>query len=976
MRTTHDSLSLANILCRNPDQPPAQRDAFIQEAKDLASKASLPTSTKGIKVDDNQISHPIRPGFGTRGTPVTLFANHMRIMLTGNLMLHRYDIGFPAKIQEPGVMEPTGKKRKRLVELLLQEHFSGNSHDLASDYKAILISKVQLSLNETGVYPVVYRSENEDAPDEGAKTYQAKLQKTQTHSVNDLTNYLTSTNVGNILTQKEEIIQSLNIIFGHHPKTNPGVASAGANRHYDMSPAPHDTWDLGAGLVAIRGFFVSVRAATSRLLVNVQVKNGAFYQDGDLVSLINVWMHANHNDVSGLGRFLKRLSVHVTHLPIKKNKAGQRILRVKKIYGLATAADGKKGAKGKEPSNPPKITKYGGGPKDVSFWYEPPAGKQGAARYISVYDYFKQVWNVTLKHLDAPVVNLGDLNKPIYVPSEVCVVLSGQPVSAMLSPQQTQAMIRNAVRKPAANAQSIITSGIKTLGFGTNPTLAAFGLSVDPVLITVPGRILPAPAVKYKNEKTITARSASWNMVQVNYSATGKAPGTKPYWGYLRIKWGRGGGRFTLQNPGHLGEILQGGGMIKLLHDHGLNDPPKEPGINVAVDFNNLDKTIEAEVNKLKSWGCVVLIIILPPQNTNIVYNAVKRVCDVTVGIHNVCVQEEKIVQKQSKGAPQYWANVDLKLNLKLGGQNQHLDKVELGILAEGKTMVIGLDVTHPSPGSSSTAPSVAALVSSVDSHLAQWPAQIRVQKARQEQIDGLEGLIEPALKRWQSKNSNSLPENILVCRDGVSEGQYQMVAENELKALQTACKNIYPADMTKKGLPHFTVLIVGKRHNTRFYPTDTNNDKGNPQPGTVVDRGVTELLSWDFYLQAHGALQGTARPAHYYVIHDDIFRRYGIPTQQQQSKNLQNAADALEQLMHAMCYLFGRATKAVSICPPAYYADIACERARCYLSGMFEPIGAPSVTGTSTSDTTADMTDIRSRTTPHAAIRDSMFYI
>ena len=49
------------------------------------------------------------------------------------------------------------------------------------------------------------------------------------------------------------------------------------------------------------------------------------------------------------------------------------------------------------------------------------------------------------------------------------------------------------------------------------------------------------------------------------------------------------------------------------------------------------------------------------------------------------------------------------------------------------------------------------------------------------------------------------------------------------------------------------------------------------------------------------------------------------------------------------MCYLFGRATKSVSIFPPAYYADIVCERARCYLGGTFDiqcpgqvlPVGA-----------------------------------
>lgn len=63
-----------------------------------------------------------------------------------------------------------------------------------------------------------------------------------------------------------------------------------------------------------------------------------------------------------------------------------------------------------------------------------------------------------------------------------------------------------------------------------------------------------------------------------------------------------------------------------------------------------------------------------------------------------------------------------------------------------------------------------------------------------------------------------------------------------------------------------------------------------------------------------------------------------------------QNAADALVDLTFIMYYLFARATKSGSICPPAYYADIVCERARRYLGGLFDmatPSGtpAPSVT-------------------------------
>ncbi|KIW21698.1 uncharacterized protein PV07_12869, partial [Cladophialophora immunda] len=143
-----------------------------------------------------------------------------------------------------------------------------------------------------------------------------------------------------------------------------------------------------------------------------------------------------------------------------------------------------------------------------------------------------------------------------------------------------------------------------------------------------------------------------------------------------------------------------------------------------------------------------------------------------------------------------------------------------------------------------------------------------------------------------------------------------------------------------------------------------------NPQHGTVVDRGVTEARNWDFYLQAHTAIQGTARPAHYYVVYDEIFQARKVPP-----GPFKSAADILEDLTHNMCYLYARATKSVSICPPAYYADLVCDRARCYLSGFFDPVTASSAGSASESGTNARGPD-SSMVKIHPRVRDSMFYI
>jgi eukaryotic translation initiation factor 2C len=83
-------------------------------------------------------------------------------------------------------------------------------------------------------------------------------------------------------------------------------------------------------------------------------------------------------------------------------------------------------------------------------------------------------------------------------------------------------------------------------------------------------------------------------------------------------------------------------------------------------------------------------------------------------------------------------------------------------------------------------------------------------------------------------------------------------------------------------------------------------------------------MLDFDFYLQAHSGLQGTVKPTHYVVIYDESSL----------------TADMVQQGVHAASYLYARATKAVSLVPPAYYADIVCEQARFWIHGFLNQGG------------------------------------
>jgi len=438
-------------------------------------------------------------------------------------------------------------------------------------------------------------------------------------------------------------------------------------------------------------------------------------------------------------------------------------------------------------------------------------------------------------------------------------------------------------------------------------------------------------------------------------------------WSSLMISLPRSRDSFDQQSLGAvMHELHQALGKI------GVNAAPPFPGQHLQLQHPD-DPAIDSTIKR--AAGALDLLFIILPEANIPLYKRIKTLADKDHGIHTICSVGSKLAK--DRGRDQYMANVALKFNLKLGGINQIVENKNLGIVDQNKTMVVGIDVTHPSPGSSTNAPSVSAMVASVDKFLGQWPATLRVQRARQENVDDLAEMLKSRLNLWKTKGKHTvLPENILVYRDGVSEGQYDTVLSKELPQLRQACEQVYPPADTKKGLPRFTIIVCGKRHKTRFYPT-TEQDcdrSGNTKPGTVVDRGVTEARNWDFFLQAHAALQGTARPCHYYIVHDEIFRQNyakAIPPP------FQNIADIVEDLTHNMCYLFGRATKAVSLCPPAYYADLACERARCYLASLFDtpsPSAAPSVTGTSASggagQPSADDVQI------HPKLKDTMFYI
>ncbi|KAB8294275.1 hypothetical protein EYC80_009701 [Monilinia laxa] len=311
-----------------------------------------------------------------------------------------------------------------------------------------------------------------------------------------------------------------------------------------------------------------------------------------------------------------------------------------------------------------------------------------------------------------------------------------------------------------------------------------------------------------------------------------------------------------------------------------------------------------------------------------VLYSDIKWWGDCISGIPTVCVSSSgitkgvKLYADRLKPDCNLMANIALKINFKLGGISHRVsvpgtrnpDPTGPGV--KDGTVIIGADVTHVGKGQDGGCPSQAGVVATQDQDYMHYLASARLQPHNTEFIEGLQGMVEERLEAYHQHNGQ-LPAHILFYRDGVGETQYGMVFEEEFPQVRAACASMATKHNGRQ--PSITLLVVEKRHHARFFP---NAGVAHPAStvnliaGTVVDRDVTDPNRTYFYLQSHDSALETARTGHYVVIIHES--GYGF--------------EQLQSLTNNICFMGSRATKGLSVCTPARYADILYNRLRCYM--------------------------------------------
>ncbi|XP_022997812.1 protein argonaute 1-like [Cucurbita maxima] len=854
-----------------------QQISIQQESAQSQAIQPAPPSSKSMRF-------PLRPGKGSTGTRCIVKANHFFAELPDK-DLHQYDVTITPEVTSHvysrAVME-------QLVKLYKVSHLGDRLP--AYDGRKSLYTAGPLPFISNEFRITLFDEEDGSGGQRREKEFKVVIKFAARADLHHLGLFLQ----GRQADAPQEALQVLDIVLRELPTSR---YSPVGRSFYSPNLGRRQT--LGEGLESWRGFYQSIRPTQMGLSLNIDMSSTAFIEPLPVIDFVTQLLNRDMSsrplsdaDRVKIKKALRGVKVEVTHRGNMRRKY--------RISGLTSQAT-----------------------RELTF----PVDERGTMK--SVVEYFYETYGFVIQHTQWPCLQVGNQQRPNYLPMEVCKIVEGQRYSKRLNERQITALLKVTCQRPHDREADIMQT-VRHNAYHNDPYAKEFGIKISEKLASVEARILPPPWLKYHDtgrEKNCLPQVGQWNMMNKKMFNGG----TVNNW--MCVNFSRSvqesvTSRFCYE----LAQMCYISGMA-------FNPEPVLPPIFARPD--HVEKALKTRYHDamsiIRPQGKELdLLIVVLPDNNGSLYGDLKRICETDLGLVSQCCLT-KHVFKMSK---QYLANVALKINVKVGGRNTVLVDAlsrNIPLVSDRPTIIFGADVTHPHPGEDSS-PSIAAVVASQDwPEVTKYAGLVSAQAHRQE-------LIQDLFKTWQDpvrgtvtggmikellisfrRATGQKPQRIIFYRDGVSEGQFYQVLLHELDAIRKACASLEPNYQ-----PPVTFVVVQKRHHTRLFANNHSDrhavDKsGNILPGTVVDSKICHPTEFDFYLCSHAGIQGTSRPAHYHVLWDEN----------------KFTADGLQTLTNNLCYTYARCTRSVSIVPPAYYAHLAAFRARFYMEPETSDIGS-----------------------------------
>ena len=278
---------------------------------------------------------PNRPGFAQNGNSALLRANHFELRLADGQQI------FPYKADVDQRLHKSKRQLRDFFRTILQRlpELKPVGLGVATDYVSLLVTSAKLDLGPTDrkTYAIPYyeREHPEEKVQAGAKPFEFTLTLQKPIASVDFARYTGSDSavLGGTESANSEILRVLDVIVAGEPNKDQGVYQSGPNTffRYPNDRISAGNFNLEGGLIAVRGYFYSVRFATLRVLLNVHGQCKPFYKAINAHELMQEF-ECNGGKLQALNDFFRMLRVTTSYT---KGPNGSSITKHKTVMGLS-----------------------------------------------------------------------------------------------------------------------------------------------------------------------------------------------------------------------------------------------------------------------------------------------------------------------------------------------------------------------------------------------------------------------------------------------------------------------------------------------------------------------------------------------------------------------------------------------------------------------------------------------------------------
>ncbi|KAI0979192.1 hypothetical protein GJ496_002403 [Pomphorhynchus laevis] len=281
-----------------------------------------------------------------------------------------------------------------------------------------------------------------------------------------------------------------------------------------------------------------------------------------------------------------------------------------------------------------------------------------------------------------------------------------------------------------------------------------------------------------------------------------------------------------------------------------LGIEPKQPTIHMMDNesVRGTHEMLQRLRNRNELDSNQLVLFVQQDRSLDRNYKEIKKVMGQHFGLISQFVKGRNCRTKSS-----VYQKIALQIGCKIGGEPWAMQ-----IPFKKPTMILGIDCHH-----SSGSQTIAACVATMNRLCSKFYSRCTVQQEGQEMLSAIGGFVSDAFEQFRERNKGRYPDQFVVYRDGVGDGQLAVVRDYEVTQI---------SQIARLRNPNCTVtfIVVKKRGITRLFVQQGHDGLNNPPAGTIVDDVITHSGWRDFYMIPQKVTQGTATPSHYNIILDE----------------------------------------------------------------------------------------------------------